>query len=241
MSQPIIDEFILGYRRQFPGQMSVDVAGIARKVHNMFAQTDINGIYPGGPNQPFGGFGLVDPNQGHRLPVDEQHLERDGLPRAADYGGQEPVQCSRRWRRSTASGSMTAARGIRPTRRVSSSPTRSPTTGCSGGRGTNDHNSYPGNTLTAPMWNPYSYRFNGTWNAPAGIVVGGSYSVVAGGWSGRIVDQLPANSPQLAPSGPRRWSLRRARASRTRCRRGSASSTRPAGRGRSCWPSIHST
>ena len=25
---------------------------------------EINGMYPGGPNQPFGGFGLIDPNQG---------------------------------------------------------------------------------------------------------------------------------------------------------------------------------
>ena len=49
MSQPIIDEYILGYRRQFPGQVSLDVAGIYRKVHNMFAQTDINGIYPERP------------------------------------------------------------------------------------------------------------------------------------------------------------------------------------------------
>ena len=30
----------------------------------VFAETDINGIYPSGPGQPFGGFGLVDPNQG---------------------------------------------------------------------------------------------------------------------------------------------------------------------------------
>ena len=34
------------------------------KIHNMFAQVDINGILPDGPNQPFGGFGRVDPNQG---------------------------------------------------------------------------------------------------------------------------------------------------------------------------------
>jgi hypothetical protein len=25
---------------------------------------DVNGIYPRGPNRPFGGFGLADPNQG---------------------------------------------------------------------------------------------------------------------------------------------------------------------------------
>jgi hypothetical protein len=32
--------------------------------------------------------------------------------------------------------------------------------------------------------------------------VGGSYSVVSGGWSSWIVDQLPANSPELAIYGP---------------------------------------
>lgn len=64
MSQPYIDEWILGYRRQFPGQVSVDVAGIARVIDNQWALVDINGIYPDGPFQPFGGFGLVDPEQG---------------------------------------------------------------------------------------------------------------------------------------------------------------------------------
>ena len=67
-------------------------------------------------------------------------------------------------------------------------------------RDPNDHNSYPGST-TAPMWNPFSYRFNGTWHAPYGVIVGGSYSVVSGGWSSWIADRLPANSPELAMFG----------------------------------------
>ncbi len=64
LHQPLFDEFTLGFRRQFPGQMSVDVAGIVKINKEQYAQADINGIYPGGPNQPFGGFGLVDPNSG---------------------------------------------------------------------------------------------------------------------------------------------------------------------------------
>ena len=47
-----------------PGQMAIDVAGIVKVNHDQYAQVDINGIYPDGPNQPFGGFGKVDPNQG---------------------------------------------------------------------------------------------------------------------------------------------------------------------------------
>ena len=34
-------------------------------------------------------------------------------------------------------------------------------------RDPNDHNSYPGST-TAPMWNPFSYRFNGDGDSGAG-------------------------------------------------------------------------
>ena len=62
--QPYIAEYILGYRRQFPGQVSLDVAGIYRSINDQFSLVDINGFYPDGPYQPFGGFGAIDPNQG---------------------------------------------------------------------------------------------------------------------------------------------------------------------------------
>jgi len=61
LHQPSFDEWSLGYRRQFPGQMAIDVAGIVKVNHDQYAQVDINGVYPAGPNQPFGGFGKVNP------------------------------------------------------------------------------------------------------------------------------------------------------------------------------------
>ncbi len=64
LNQPFVDEFILGLRRQFPLQLSLDVAGIWRSYQDNWARVDVNGIYPSGPNQPFGGFGLVDPTRG---------------------------------------------------------------------------------------------------------------------------------------------------------------------------------
>jgi hypothetical protein len=45
-------------------------------------------------------------------------------------------------------------------------------------------------------------RFGGTYMAPWGIVLAGSYTVLAGPWSGPIVDQLPVGDPQLAVFGP---------------------------------------
>ena len=40
------------------------------------------------------------------------------------------------------------------------------------------------------------------WHAPAGFLVSSSYTIMAGPWNGPVIDQLPANSPQLAPFGP---------------------------------------
>ena len=51
-------------RKQFPGQISLDLSFNRRYFKDAYAEVDINGIYPSGPNQPFGGFGRVDPNRG---------------------------------------------------------------------------------------------------------------------------------------------------------------------------------
>ena len=48
LHQPYVNEFILGLRRQFPWQLSVDVAGIYRSYQDTWARVDINGIYPSG-------------------------------------------------------------------------------------------------------------------------------------------------------------------------------------------------
>jgi hypothetical protein len=202
MSQPIIDEYIAGYRRQFPGQTSVDVAGIYRKVHNMFAQTDINGIYPDQPGQPFLGFGLVDPAQGivYRLTNADWHAMhyqaiQVTLTKNLSNNFQAMAAIHRQWQQDKGTWNPTdPARFIQPDAFPNNRMlwrTRDP----------NDHNSYPGST-TAPMWNPFSYRFNATYHAPFGIVAAGSYSVVSGGYSSWIVKQLASNDPDVTKYGP---------------------------------------
>ena len=64
LHQPFVDEYAVGYAKQFPGQISLDLSFNRRYFKDAYAEVDINGIYPDGPNQPFGGFGRVDPNQG---------------------------------------------------------------------------------------------------------------------------------------------------------------------------------
>jgi len=51
----------MGINRQFPGQVSVGVAATHRRYQDNFAELEINGFYPDGPNKPFLGFGKVDP------------------------------------------------------------------------------------------------------------------------------------------------------------------------------------
>jgi hypothetical protein len=59
--QPFVDEFVLGDARQFKGQMRLDVSATRRAFKDGCGEIHINGVYPSAPNQPFGGFGRVDP------------------------------------------------------------------------------------------------------------------------------------------------------------------------------------
>jgi len=205
LHQPLFDEFTVGFRRQFPGQTSVDVAGIVKINKQQYAQVDINGIYPAGPNQPFGGFGLVDPNAGllYRVTnntwsqMDYRALQIT-IAKNLSQGIQFLGTIHRQWQHLTGTWNPTdPARFIQPdafpnNRLVWRTD------------GMQDHNSLAtGNTLTNnPMWNPYSVRLAGSWRAPAEFQVSVSYTIMAGPYSGPIIDQIPANSPLLAPFGP---------------------------------------
>jgi len=205
LHQPLFDEFTLGFRRQFPGQTSVDVAGIVKINKDQYAQVDINGIYPSGPFQPFGGFGRVDPNRGLLYRVTNNTWSQTDyraiqitIAKNLTQGFQFLGTIHRQWQKLTGTWNPTdPARFIQPdafpnNRNIWRTD------------GMQDHNSLAtGNTLVNnPMWNPYSVRLSGVWNAPADFVLSANYTIMAGPYSGPIIDQLPANSPQLAPFGP---------------------------------------
>src|SRR5207245_2072691 len=61
---PYVDEVVVGFAKQFPGRVALDISATHRDLKDGYTLVDINGIYPSAPNQPFGGFGLVDPNRG---------------------------------------------------------------------------------------------------------------------------------------------------------------------------------
>jgi hypothetical protein len=208
LHQPFVDEFIVGFRKQFAGQWSADVSWMKRSYQDMYALVDINGIYPTGPNQPFRGFGLVDPNRGvvnqqtnnSWSTLEWQALELT-VAKNLSNNFQLLVGINRQWQEFGGTWNPTdPARFIQPDTFPSDKLLYMP-------RGNNEENSLPiltGTTVHTygPTWQKYSLRFGGTYQAPFGIVAAASYTILAGPWSGPIVNQLPVGDPQLAIYGP---------------------------------------
>jgi len=204
--QPWVDEWVVGYRRQFPWQTSVDVAVISRSYQDMWANLEINGFWPSAPGQPFGGFGRIDPERGE---IEQQTnntwstLEYRALEvtvaKNMSRGFQLMAGFNRQWHHMAGTWNPTDKAGyIAPNAFANDANLYMP-------RGNNDRNSLPetGNALSyGPTWMKYRFNVAGTWLGPWGVTFAGSYTLQAGPWSGAILYQLPANDPEIAKFGP---------------------------------------
>ncbi len=209
--QPYLDEIILGFRRQFPMQTSMDVAWIKRSYKHMWAQVDVNGIWPSAPYQPFGGFGRIDPNRGQMnqqtnntwSSLEYQALEIT-LAKNLSHGFQVLAGFNRQWHHMDGTWNPTDRAGyIQPDHFANDANLYMP-------RGNNDQNSLPdtGNALSyGPTWMKYRGNLAATWMAPFGFTVAGSYTLQAGPWSGSPLYRLPVGDPQIAQFGPSSFRL----------------------------------
>jgi TonB dependent receptor-like, beta-barrel len=208
LHQPYLDEEIVGYRMQLPYAIGIDVAGIHRVYKDMYARVDINGFYPSGPNQPFGGFGKVDPTRGivyQQTNNSWSRLNYTAIELTAtknlSHGFQFMAGINRQWQHMSGDWNPTdPARFIQPGAFPNDKLLYMP-------RGNNEDNSLPIATGTTvhtygPTWQKYRLNFGGTWQAPYGVVVAASYTIEAGPWTGPVVMQLPVGDPQLAVFGP---------------------------------------
>ena len=203
--QPFIDEYVVGYQRQFPLDMSLDVSVTSKAYRDQYGQVDINGFWPDEPFQPFRGFGRVDPNSGLIYRLTNMRWS------AAKYRGvmvtlaknmsrnfQAMASYQHQWQHQDGTWNPTdPARFIQPDAFPNDKTIwrqQDPV----------DHNSLSaGNSLrNTPTWTPGSFRLAGTWNAPKSVVVSGSYTAVGGPWTGPVLQQLPANSPDVTRFGP---------------------------------------
>ena len=208
LHQPYLDEAILGYRLQLPYSIGIDVAGIHRIYSDTYARIDINGVYPSGPNQPFGGFGKVDPNRGivfQQTNNSWSKLNYTALELTAtknlSHGFQFMAGINRQWQHMSGDWNPTdPALFIQPGAFANDKLLYMP-------RGNNEENSLPITTGTTvhtygPTWQKYRLNFGGSWYAPYGVVLAASYTIEAGPWTGPVVRQLPEGDPQLAAFGP---------------------------------------
>ncbi len=209
--QPYVDEFILGYRTQLPWQTSVDIAYINRAYKDVWGQVDMNGYWPSGPNQPFGGFGVLDPNRGEWVRQtnntwSQLHYEAIEITAAKNmsHNFQLMAGINRQWQHISGNYNPSdPARYIAPDAFPNNKLIYQP-------RGNNDRNSLPlsGNALSyGPTWRKYSMRFGGTYLGPLGLTLSASLTVQAGPWSGSPLYRLAANDPQIAVFGPSSFTL----------------------------------
>jgi hypothetical protein len=202
ISQPYTDEFILGYRRQFPGQLSIDVAGIHKKVKNLNAMVEINGFWPDAPFQRFGGFGRVDPNRGLVYKQTENTWSQLNLT-AIDVivtknmrnGLMLFTSFTRQWHDISGDWNPTdPARFIQPDAFEMKNVTLHDT------RGNNEHNHLDGDNRGSSIWMRGSFSAGWNWRAPLKLVISGSFTARRTHWAGPIYDRLSVPDSQFGPA-----------------------------------------
>jgi hypothetical protein len=207
LHQPYIEEFIIGFRKQFPRLVSVDLAYIDRTYNDNWAEVDINGFWPSGPFQPFGGWGRVDPNRA-RMNQQANNTWSQLNYRAIELtvaknlsnNFQAMAGVNRQWQHISGTWNPTdPARFIQPDAFASDKLLPMP-------RGNNEENTLGGDSY-GPTWKKYSMRFGGTYVAPGAISIAASLTIQAGPWSGALIRQVSANDPEIALFGPTTFRL----------------------------------
>jgi hypothetical protein len=202
LHQPYIDEFVLGYRRQFPGQISIDISGIRRYMRHTPAQVEINGFWPAGPGQPFTGFGKVDPNRGTFYQQTNNTWFKYVITaidavvaKNMSHGVQLMATFSRQWQKLDGTWNPTdPARFIQPD--AFANDREIPRTA-----GNTEQNSLDGSgSPVTAAWRPYTFRVAGQYLAPWSLTMAGSFILSAGDNSGPIVVRIAAADPVFGPS-----------------------------------------
>jgi Carboxypeptidase regulatory-like domain/TonB dependent receptor len=202
LHQPFVDEYAVGYARQFAGQISLDLSFNRRYFKDSYGEVDINGFYPDGPNQPFLGFGRVDPNQGRIMQqtnatwseVVVTNLEAI-LAKNLSHNFQVVGTFTRQWQHLDGTWNPTdPARFIQP----DAFPNNRDLSRHLFGNG-DDSSLDGGGAESGVAYRPYSVRLAGQYLAPYEIRVAASYVIQAGGYLGPVQIQLPSGDPIFGP------------------------------------------
>lgn len=193
--QPFSDEILLGYRRQLPGQISLDATFIRRAYKDMPAQIDVNGIYTGGVFR-----GYEDVTQNAIL------LQTNNVWNTPIYTGVEVVGSQRTRRSQFIVGYTRGFQHLDGTWQPNDPASFIQRTAFANDRGIgsirgNETNSLSGTAQARnPMWIKHALRLAGSYNAPWGLTLSSNLNIFSGPYTGPIVSLLAAPDPQFGPT-----------------------------------------
>ncbi len=198
--QPFIDEWITGYRRQLPGQTSVDVSFVHRAYRDRPANVETNGIYTDGV---FSGFKNENQNQ--------IYLVTNNIWNTQMYSGLEFTVAKRTrdinliagytrgWQHLDGTwipndpasfiqpGAFPNDKGIGTIRGNEQGPT-------------NNAGSLSGSADTrSPSWQKHAFRAGAAYNAPFALTLATNLVVLSGPYSGPLVTRIAAADPRFGP------------------------------------------
>jgi hypothetical protein len=192
--QSWVDEFVAGYRRQLPGQISLDVSAMRRNYKHAPALVEVNGIYDnnvfrGYKDESLNGIFLLTDNKWNSFVY--QGLEFTVTKRTARV--QLITTYTRAWQHLDGTWQPNdPASFIQP-----SAFPNDAGLGTIRGAGTN---SLSGTAdVRNPMWEKHQFRTGLAYAAPWGIQLATNFSVQSGPWSGPVVTRIAAPDPQFGP------------------------------------------
>jgi hypothetical protein len=194
--QPYVDEWATGYRRQLPGQASVDVGYLHRLFKNRTALVEQNGIYNG--NQ-FLGYQNVALNDIFVLTTDQWNwpvydaVELVGTKRTTNI--QVVGSYTHVWPHMAGTWQpRDPASFIQPNAFANDKGLQS-----NDNRSTALNNAYNA-TTGSPEWTTDVGRVSASYHAPWDIQVAANYTLQYGRWSGPIFTRIGAPDPQFGPA-----------------------------------------
>jgi hypothetical protein len=193
--QPFTDEILLGYRRQLPGQISLDATFIRRAYKDMPAQIDVNGIYTGGVFH-----GYQDVSQNAIL------LQTNNVWNTPIYTGLEVIGSQRTRRSQFIVGYTRGFQHLDGTWQPNDPASVIQPTAFANNRGIGSIRSNESNSLSGtaqarnPMWIKHALRLAGSLNAPEGLTLSSNLNIFSGPYTGPIVSLLAAPDPRFGPA-----------------------------------------
>lgn len=194
--QAYIDEWALGYRRQFPGQLSLDAGFVRRYYKDRPALVEVNGIYD---NNVFRGY--------RDESINDVYLVTNSTWNWYEYTSLEFLVTKRTAALQVLASYVRAWRKIDGTWQPNDPASFIQPDAFPNNKGLGIPRTAPSNSLSGTAdtfgntgWQDHTGRLAVLWNAPWRLVVATSYTVQSGPYTGPVVTRIAAPDPRFGPS-----------------------------------------